>query len=72
MPQIAINDLPEILTAKDIRRHLQASRSFAYHLMSISTAAGGIPSFKIGSSPRTYREDYLAWLASRPTNAGKE
>lgn len=61
-------EFPDVLTATLISEHLHLSKSCVYHLFNLKTSAGGIPSFKVGKSPRVRREDYLAWLETRPTN----
>lgn len=65
---MTIDEMPEVLTAKMIAEHLHLTNTRIYELMSISTDAGGIPSFRVGRSPRVHRDKYLAWVASRETN----
>lgn len=62
---ITIEDLPEVLTAEHISNHLHLTKQCIYNLMMLSLSVGGIPSFKIGRSRRTYKSDYVAWLEAK-------
>jgi Predicted metal-binding protein len=64
-----LEEFPDSLTAKNISEHLQVTDAQVYKLMQKGVSIGGIPNFTIGKSRRTRKEDYIAWLASRPTNS---
>lgn len=60
-----IDELSDVLKAKDIQNFLGISRGKAYELMRISPDVGGIPSIRIGKSVRVLKVDLLNWLNSR-------
>ena len=57
-----IDAMPEVLTAKNITEHLQLTKATIYTLMS---KKDGIPSFRVGNSPRVFKKDYIKWLNER-------
>lgn len=57
-------ELPDLLTAKDISKFLNISKGKAYELMRISAGAGGIPCIKIGRNVRVLKSDLIDWLKS--------
>ncbi len=59
---ISTDELPDVLTAQHVAAHLHLSRRHVYELFRTSTAIGGIKTFSIGKTVRTYKTDYLDWL----------
>jgi len=70
LQHITLEELPDILTAKHISAYLSLSKHRVYELLRINPSAGGIPSFNIGKSVRTKRNDFLNWL-EKQQNAGQ-
>ena len=60
-----IEDLPDILTAKQISMYLSISLRRVYELMQISPKIGGIPCFETGKSKRVTRIDFVKWIDGR-------
>lgn len=58
---VAKVELPLMLSAVDIQRQLQISRSEAYGLI----ASGSIPSMRIGRLVRVPRNAFVAWIEQR-------
>mgnify|MGYP000307011096 CR=1 FL=1 len=52
-------------TAKEIANMLGVSQSAVYEWARMSPEAGGLPSFKFGSSVRIRESDLQKWLAER-------
>ena len=70
--EIELAGFPDILTAYIIAEYLSLSKRRVYELMDIIPEAGGIPSFKIGSSKRVYKKDFEDWLMSKRGEANNE
>lgn len=54
-------ELPHVLTAGDICKHLNISKSKAYELFKLE----GFPVLAIGGTKRVYKEDFLNWVESQ-------
>lgn len=52
--------LPIVMSAQDIQKALQISKTKAYELLH----SDNFPAFKIGKQYRVYRDKFLAWLDS--------
>ncbi|MFJ5713160.1 helix-turn-helix domain-containing protein [Neobacillus sp. NPDC093127] len=50
--------LPPVLTAEDIQRYLNVSKSKAYDLFKVK----GFPTIIIGGNKRVNKDDFLNWL----------
>lgn len=60
--RMALDEMPDVITAKHISSHLQITQRGAYNLMNLPKEAGGIPSFRIGKPIRVKKKDYVEWL----------
>lgn len=60
-----MDELPEILTAKDISKYLRISRSSVYELFRTKVEYGGIPNIAIGLSKRVQKKDFMDWIEAR-------
>lgn len=60
-----MNELPEILTAKDISGYLGISRRRVYELLQIHPNNGGILNFEIGFSKRVHKDDFEKWIENQ-------
>lgn len=65
------DDLPEILTAKQIAEYLGISRRRVYELFQLKPDYGGIPNFEIGNSKRVERKDFFDWIDARKQEKAK-
>lgn len=54
-------DLPHHLSVKDISEYTRLSKGRVYEFMRINPEYSGFPSFRIGKSVLTKREDFLMW-----------
>lgn len=59
--------LPQSLTAKDIQKYLQISKSKAYLLFHEED----FPTIKFGGSKRVDRDEFLQWVESRKVSSNK-
>jgi len=59
------NELPEILTAKDISSYLSISRRRVYELFQLHPEHGGIANFEIGFSKRVLKDDLALWIKNQ-------
>jgi predicted DNA-binding transcriptional regulator AlpA len=57
----SLNQLPHIMTAKDVQDFLQISKSRAYELFKESD----FPTVIIGGNKRVYRDKFLKWLETK-------
>ncbi|GIP60601.1 helix-turn-helix domain-containing protein [Paenibacillus woosongensis] len=55
------HDLPNNLTAKEIHLYTNIRLRTVYDLMNKSPEHGGIPSFRVGKSIFSNREEFLLW-----------
>ncbi|MGM9571247.1 MAG: helix-turn-helix domain-containing protein [bacterium] len=58
-------NLPEIMTAKDIAKTCQCSKNKVYELMKLSPEAGGIKSFGVGRCVRVCKLDFIQWIEAQ-------
>lgn len=58
-------ELPDILTAKDLQFYLRISRSAAYELLN----SQGFPTFFIGKSKRVRKDSLVMWIKSKEKSA---
>ncbi|MDQ0412678.1 helix-turn-helix transcriptional regulator [Mesobacillus stamsii] len=56
-----LEQLPSILTAKDVQDFLQISKSRAYELFKEES----FPAIVIGGNKRVYRDEFLEWVDTR-------
>jgi len=54
-------NLPPVLTAEDIQKYLNVSKSKAYNLFKLK----GFPTITIGGTKRVNKDDFLNWLESQ-------
>lgn len=59
------NELPEILTAKNISSFLGISRRRVYELFQLHPEHGGIENFEIGISKRVLKKDFIKWIENQ-------
>lgn len=60
---INIEQLPHIMTAKDVQDFLQISKSRAYELFKVK----GFPTIIIGGNKRVKRDEFLKWVEKHKT-----
>ncbi|QYR20834.1 helix-turn-helix domain-containing protein [Paenibacillus sp. sptzw28] len=65
MKGLALDDLPEILTAQHIADYLGVSRRRVYEHFQLKAEAGGIPNFSFGNSKRVDKADFIRWKESQ-------
>lgn len=58
-------DLPDILTVNHIAAFLHLSNRKIYELLRLKKEYGGIPNFRIGTSKRVNKEDFVRWIEER-------
>lgn len=58
---IKSEDLPHVMTAKNIQEYLNISISKAYELFKESD----FPVINIGGSKRVFKDDFLQWIEQR-------
>ncbi|MGX4583335.1 helix-turn-helix domain-containing protein [Paenibacillus chitinolyticus] len=68
MEQHKWENLPDVLTAKDISEFFKISRRRVYELFQMSPESGGIPNYPIGLSKRADKEDVKKWKESLKKN----
>lgn len=56
-----MNNLPELMTAKEVREYLKCSNQNVYNLMKEK----GFPSFRIGNSYRVRKDDFINWINNK-------
>jgi excisionase family DNA binding protein len=61
-----LNNLPQVLTAKDIQDFLNVSKSKAYELFHQK----GFPTIIIGGNKRVYRDEFLDWVDKQKSCVG--
>jgi len=54
-------NLPPVLTAEDIQKYLNVSKSKAYEIFKTK----GFPTIIIGGNKRVNKDDFLNWLESQ-------
>jgi hypothetical protein len=57
-------DLPEIITVKDIKKHLHIGHDRAYQLINLK----GFPAMKLGKRYIIQKDKYLKWLEENYKN----
>jgi hypothetical protein len=63
--RLALEELPEILTAQIIADYLIMSRRRIYELFQLKPSEGGIRNFEIGNSKRVEKDDFVEWILAR-------
>jgi len=60
-----IEKMPQVISAQHIADYLIISRQTVYDLFQTSPAQGGITNFKVGTTRRVVKEDFIQWLEDR-------
>lgn len=59
-----MNELPELMTVKEVRDYLKCSNENAYTLVK----SKGFPSFKVGGSYRIRKDEFIEWVRNQSLN----
>ena len=57
-------DLPELMTAKEVKDYLKCSNENLYALLKTR----GFPSFKIGNTYRIRKDEFIDWINKQKLN----
>lgn len=67
---LTFDELPDVLTAKDIAEYLQSSTRQVYNWFAQEPESGGIKNFRKGKMCRAFKDDFAVWLGREPTRKG--
>lgn len=59
-----MNELPELISVKEMREYLRCSNQKAYELIRTKD----FPAFKVGSTYRIRKEDFIIWINNQKIN----
>lgn len=62
---VTLEKLPDILTPQHVADYLGISRRRVYEYCQLTTDAGGLPSYSIGSSRKIDKADLVGWIKQR-------
>jgi hypothetical protein len=60
-----LEDMPEVLTAQLIAKHLKIARQTVYEYFDKPVELGGIPNYQIGNSRRVDKADFIWFIENR-------
>lgn len=66
------NSLPENVTAKQLADFLGISRKKVYQLFQTPSVYGGIPSFKVGTTNKVDKDDFINWILHKKKEKARE